>query len=192
MEKNKRKAIIIKILIACAIIIGINIILTSHCNAKSYEVSNMNIKATIEDTGDVYVEQEITYDFTGDYNGVYVNIPISPEKQTLYNQNDPDQIYNATSVKIDKITLKNSTSEAIIDNVNNAFVGDNYVYIKEYYGESYTDRNYFMNSTNTTSSVNAANYEGIRIKIFLQSSYQQRTFKLYYRLKNLCVKKFHL
>ena len=42
--------------------------------AKSYSIDNMDIQATVLENGDVNIQQSITYNFEGDYNGIYISI----------------------------------------------------------------------------------------------------------------------
>ena len=46
----------------------------STVQAKSYKIENMDIQATINKNGSVSIEQEITYNFNGSYNGIYIDI----------------------------------------------------------------------------------------------------------------------
>ena len=47
------------------------IIFEINAYAKSYSIDNMDIQANILENGDVNIKQSITYNFDGDYNGIY-------------------------------------------------------------------------------------------------------------------------
>ena len=51
------------------------IMLQINAYAKSYSIDNMDIQATILKNGNVNIKQSITYNFEGDYNGIYISIP---------------------------------------------------------------------------------------------------------------------
>ena len=55
------------------------IILQINTYAKSYSIESMDIQATVQENGDVNIKQSITYNFDGDYNGIYISIPYSIE-----------------------------------------------------------------------------------------------------------------
>lgn len=42
-------------------------------DSKNYSIENLVVNSTILKNGDVYVEEEITYNFNGDFNGIYRN-----------------------------------------------------------------------------------------------------------------------
>ncbi|MDY2630235.1 MAG: DUF2207 domain-containing protein [Clostridium sp.] len=41
---------------------------------KSYSIENLNVNAEIKENGDLYVDELFTYKFSGDFNGVYVDL----------------------------------------------------------------------------------------------------------------------
>ncbi|NLZ48101.1 MAG: DUF2207 domain-containing protein [Clostridiales bacterium] len=43
-------------------------------DSKSYTIENLVVNSTILRNGDVYVEEELTYYFNGDFNGIYRNL----------------------------------------------------------------------------------------------------------------------
>ena len=51
------------------------IIFQINTYAKSYSIESMDIQATVQENGDVNIKQSITYNFDGDYNGIYISIP---------------------------------------------------------------------------------------------------------------------
>ena len=65
----------VKIFSILIIALGIIFFLQGRVEAKSYTVDNMNIKATVQKNGSVDIEQDITFKFNGEYNGIYINIP---------------------------------------------------------------------------------------------------------------------
>ena len=42
-------------------------------STKTYSIENLVINATISENGDVYVEEELSYYFKGNFNGIYRN-----------------------------------------------------------------------------------------------------------------------
>ena len=40
-------------------------------SSKNYSIENLVVNVSILRNGDVYVEEELTYYFKGDYNGIY-------------------------------------------------------------------------------------------------------------------------
>lgn len=47
---------------------------TVKADTKSYDIDKLVEKAVIAENGDVYVEEELSYNFKGDFNGVYRNL----------------------------------------------------------------------------------------------------------------------
>ena len=136
--------------------------------AKSYTVEDMDIQATINSDGSVKIEQKITYNFSGSYNGIYINIPyqledIEAEKAVKNNEID-DDIYNGSKVTVNKVsTIKNGT-ETEFSKVTSATNGNKNVY--------------------TTT-----NESGLqKIKVYSPSNNTTKTFKIDYVIDNLCVK----
>lgn len=44
---------------------------------KSYSIENLNVNAEIRENGDLYVDELFTYRFSGDFNGVYVDLNLN-------------------------------------------------------------------------------------------------------------------
>ena len=68
--KRKNTLIISLILFFICFIPGV----WAYGDSKSYKVSQYNMNIDIKENGDAYVEENITYDFKGDFNGVLRNI----------------------------------------------------------------------------------------------------------------------
>lgn len=67
---KKRSLIIIFLLIIFVALLSIK------TEAKSYYIKNMDIQSTIIDNGDLEIEQTLEYVFNGEYNGIYMTIPV--------------------------------------------------------------------------------------------------------------------
>ena len=66
MKKNiKQLVIFLTILIAI-------IFIQNKVEAKSYYIKNMDIQANVNMDGSVDIEQTLTYNFNGEYNGIYI------------------------------------------------------------------------------------------------------------------------
>ncbi|MEW8956017.1 DUF2207 domain-containing protein [Clostridium sp.] len=68
--KRKNTLIISLILLFICFIPGV----WAYGDSKDYKVSQYNMSIDIKENGDAYVEEDITYDFKGDFNGVLRNI----------------------------------------------------------------------------------------------------------------------
>ena len=160
----------LKILIFSLIAFAIMIFIPKESNAKSYSIENMDIKATINDNGSVTISQTLTYKFNGQYNGIYISIPInlkdSEYDEVIKNNKINNKMYNGSSITINNI----STTE-------NGRVKE-FREIKEF-----SARN-GMNGYYTLSEEN--NIE--KIKIYSPSEDETKTFNLNYTINNLCVK----
>lgn len=43
-------------------------------DSRSYNINNLYINAEIKENGDVYVDETFTYNFNGDFNGIYIDL----------------------------------------------------------------------------------------------------------------------
>ena len=140
----------------------------STVQAKSYKIENMDIQATINKNGSVSIKQEITYNFNGSYNGIYIDIPYNLE-YTLYqeigkNGNIDDDFYNGDEISVNSVSLIQDGKEKQFNKVNYAYNGDKDVYV-------------------------ILEEEGIKqIRVYSPSEYITKTFKFNYIINNLCVK----
>lgn len=151
------------------IIFLIGIFATSEVQAKSYTIKDMDIQATILENGDVEVVQKLTYDFNGEYNGIYIDIPDSLEseeydrfrKQTTALK---DSLYNASAVQVNRVS--------------------------EIKGEKKQEYQRKISATNGTRGVYTLEIaNGIkRIKVYSPTSNTKKTFAINFVLKNVCVK----
>lgn len=155
----------IKKLIAIIIFIAIILLFQTKVEAKSYYIDEMNIKATVLNNGDVEVEQILTYSFDGSYNGIYITIPTQYKNKENIISQIKDDIYNVQDVELKSVSQVLSTNQEMkYKKVYYANNGDNRVYTEENEDELYKLKVY--------SPVNSVN----------------RTFKINYILKNVCVK----
>lgn len=62
-----------KAIISLLVIILFILITNTKVQAKSYYIDDMQIEATVQDNGNLQVEQTLKYAFNGEYNGIYNN-----------------------------------------------------------------------------------------------------------------------
>ena len=98
VEKTKLIRIVIIFLLAISCF-------KRNVNAN-YSIENMDIQATIQENGDLKVEQDITYKFNSEYNGIYVKIP-----------------YNLKDVEADNILVGNKLNDNLYSG-NNVVLND--------------------------------------------------------------------
>ena len=126
----KKIKFIISLLFAISIILICN-----KVDAKSYSIENMNIQATVLPNGDVNVKQEITYDFHGKYNGIYMTIPYNlndiEASEAITNNQINEKLYNGNNIEINTISSKNTNKEIVFELSNRASNGQNGIYTKE-------------------------------------------------------------
>ena len=96
------------------------IIFQINTYAKSYSIDNMDIQATILENGDVNIRQSITYNFEGDYNGIYISIPYT------INDIEYDEIISNKKINDDLYTGYGITINSIKDGKNQEYVETNY------------------------------------------------------------------
>lgn len=140
----------------------------NEVQAKSYTVEDMDIQATINKDGSVKIEQKITYDFNGSYNGIYINIPYQLEdieaEEAIKGNKINDNIYNGKEVTVNKVSTIKNEAETEFKKVSSAINGNKNVY--------------------TTT-----NERGLqKIKVYSPSNNTTKTFKIDYIIDNLCVK----
>ena len=108
--KKKIKFFLLLIVIAATFAIFQN-----KVEAKSYSVENMDIQATVNQDGSVSIKQEMTFKFNGAYNGIYINVPYNLEDieydEVVKNKKINDNLYNGTSVTVQKVSLINNGTE---------------------------------------------------------------------------------
>lgn len=154
--KKGIKIFSILIIAIISIVLGQNAV-----QAKSYQVEDMDIQATVNDDGSVNIEQKITYKFNGSYNGIYINIPYQLED---IEAEENDDLYNGKEVTVNKVSTINNGVETEFNKVNSAINGNKNVY-----------------TTTTESGLQ-------KIKVYSPSNNTTKTFKIDYIISNLCVK----
>lgn len=154
--KKGIKIFSILIIAIISIVLGQNAV-----QAKSYQVEDMDIQATVNDDGSVNIEQKITYKFNGSYNGIYINIPYQLED---IEAEENDDLYNGKGVTVNKVSVVNNGAETEFNKVNSAINGNKNVY-----------------TTTTESGLQ-------KIKVYSPSNNTTKTFKIDYIINNLCVK----
>ena len=158
----------IKFLISILFVIFIIIIGASKVQAQSYTIEDMDIQATINQDGSLNVQQDLTYTFKGDYNGIFVNIPYNLEDTEKNEVKDKilleDSFYNCTDVNVNKVAILANGEEVIFEKVKSARKGDSSVYTNE-----------------KSNGIN-------KIQIYSPSTNIRKKFRIDYTLENLCVK----
>ena len=106
-KSNKKvceKLLIVTLFFIVGIITGI-----TKANADSYDITNYDVNATVQQNGSVWLTQKIKYDFDGSFHGVY------------YNQ-DINGIGSASDVSVETIENGNVKKIPLSDKkVNNTF-----------------------------------------------------------------------
>ena len=104
MNKGIQKNLL-KILSFTIVFIAV-LLINKKIYAKSYTIDNMDIQAEIQQNGSININQKITYNFVGNYNGIYITIPYlledSQAKEVNLETKDYS-IYNGNKVTINKI-----------------------------------------------------------------------------------------
>ncbi len=121
-----------KIGISILFIIGMLLIGGNTVQAKSYSIEDMDIQATINQDGSLAVRQEITYEFKGSYNGIYINIPYNledSEKEEIADKSLlEEKRYNGSSVKVNSVAIWNNGIKTEFEQVASARNGNSFVY----------------------------------------------------------------
>ena len=157
--KLKTKLIIILFLSTIFLLLS-----KTEVKAKSYYIDDMNIQATIQSNGDLQIEQTLKYVFNGDYNGIYITIPTKYKNKEDTISEISDEIYNAQGVEVQNVSLvKEDNTEDDYSKVSSASNGSKGVYTEEKTNDSF------------------------KLKIYSPSQNTQKTFRVKYLLKNVCV-----
>ena len=102
------------------------ILLPIVVKAKSYSIEQMDIDATIQPNGDLKVEQSITYDFDGSYNGIYLTIPYE-----IYDVEKNEVIKNGSALnKFRELIIAQGGDPQVLNNYSLFKIGNNKVEIK--------------------------------------------------------------
>ena len=159
MREKSKKIINFTVLIMCIFIVIITF--STKVKAKSYNIDNMDIQGTIQEDGSLDIVQKIKYNFNGEFNGIFIDIPCNYEdldnKKVIKNNIINDKLYNASDVILENVGYLDESSKEIIPiekyEINN--LGNN---IKQF-------------------------------KVYSHTVNSKKTFVLKYKIKNLCV--FH-
>ena len=154
----------IKIAISIIITIAVIFILQTKVEAKSYYIENMDIKATLQESGDLEIEQTLEYSFNGDYNGIYITIPTEYENNEEIRNKINDSLYNASGVVLESVKEIRKTGEVEYKLTRLARNGDYGVYTETEENDVY------------------------ELKLYSPSVNENKTFKVKYTLKNVAVK----
>ena len=163
MNKGIQKNLL-KILSFTIVFIAV-LLINKKIYAKSYTIDNMDIQAEIQQDGSININQKITYNFVGNYNGIYITIPYlledSQAKEVNLETKDYS-IYNGNKVTINKI----------IDS-------QNVEYIEGFYVDG---------AVNVGIYTVDADKQKYKISVYSPSKNTTKTFTLNYSISNVCVK----
>ena len=152
-----------KAIISLLVIIFFILIANTKVQAKSYYIDDMQIEATVQNNGDLQIEQTLKYAFNGEYNGIYITIPTKYKNQEEVISKISNDIYNASGVFVQDVSLIEDSNEYHYSKVGSAINGNEGVYTTE----------------NT--------YNSCKIKVYSPSVDTKKTFKIKYILQNVCV-----
>ena len=152
-----------KILISLILVVLSILITNTKVQAKSYYIDDMQIEATIQENGDLQIEQTLKYVFNGEYNGIYITIPTKYSNNEKIISDISNDIYDADGVEIQSITS--------IDENNNKYT----------YTEDLEDEEAELYTEEDMGDI-------YQIKIYSPVSNEKRTYKIKYVLQNVCVK----
>ena len=157
---NLKKKILMIILLFFVFVFGSKL----QVQAKSYYIDDMKIQATIMEDGNLEIEQTLKYVFNGSYNGIYITIPTKYKNREDIISEISDNIYNASGVYLEGVS--------VIDNYNNT----------RYFKES-------IAAVNGSDGVYTEEdmYNSYKLKVYSPSQDTQKTFKIKYILKDVCV-----
>ncbi|MDV4152759.1 DUF2207 domain-containing protein [Clostridium sp. AL.422] len=114
-------------------------------SSRSYNITDLSINAEIKENGDVYVDKTFTYNFNGDFNGIYVDLNLKGSEGY-----DISEVIVIDSTGTSSLALKDDGSE---------------------------------------NSYEILNYDNkIQIKIYSQSSNEEKKFNIKYTAKNVAEK----
>ena len=140
------------------------ILLPIVVKAKSYSIEQMDIDATIQPNGDLKVEQSITYDFDGSYNGIYLTIPYEiydvEKNEVIKKEKINDDIYTGTGVEIKTVSDDKNATYTLTNKAKNG------------YRKLYT-----IEDDNNI----------VTLRIYSPSTNEKKTFNINYTIENLCV-----
>lgn len=123
--------------------------LTVNATEKNFTISKLLINANINSYGDLMVQEELTYDFSGDFNGIYLN---------LYKKGTPENTISGISIK-DKngLTPLNLSKESKNDTyeIKNT---DTDTKIKIYSKSSNEQKTFIINYTAKSAAVKYDNF----------------------------------
>ena len=150
-------------------VVLIGVFMGNQVQAKSYHITHMDIQATILEDGSLAVHQEITYDFNGEYNGIYIDIPdtLNTEEYDKFRKQTTalkDSLYNANGVTITDVSEIKGDTKQEYTKVSSSSNGRRGVYTIE-----------------TTNGIK-------RLKVYSPAHNTKKTFQIEFILKNLCVK----
>ena len=157
-----------KIVISILFMIIILLIGAKSVQAESYRVEDMDIQATVEPDGSVNIRQEMTYRFSGHYNGIFINVPYNLEdkerKDAISGSILEDKFYNGNNVKINSVSQVVEGKEILFKQVERARNGNTNLYTTE-------------------------QKQGVQqVKVYSPSTNTTKKFKIDYTIQNLCVK----
>ena len=148
------------------IVIFLLILLTMHeVQAKDYSIEKIDMVAELMENGNLKINESITYNFKGQYNGIYITIPYGLDDSKYNKMGEKGSVvknsyYNASSYEILNISQNN------ID------------YEKVNYASNGSRRKYTIEKGTKIDTV----------KIYSPSEDETKTFNISYVLNNVAVR----
>ena len=164
------KKFIKNILILTFLIISICCVIPTKVEAETrrYIVDKMDIQATINEDGSLRIVQTMTYNFTGSYNGIYINVPYDfndkEYSEAVKNSVLDEKMYNGSEVEVYNVSEMKNGKELTFTQKTSAVNGENLVY---------------------TSTPKDGLHE---IKVYSPATSTRKTFKIDYIINDVCVK----
>lgn len=143
---------------------------------KSYSIENLNVNAEIRENGDLYVDELFTYKFTGDFNGVYVDLNLNGSEG-----------YEISEVKV--IDTKGESSlQRKEDGSNNSFEileSNDKILVKIYSKSSNEEKNFNLKFTVKNASEKYQDYSSLYWSFYTASEeYPIKNVNLNLKLAN--------
>ncbi|WP_195430808.1 DUF2207 domain-containing protein [Clostridium sp. D46t1_190503_E9] len=91
-----------KLIFFLTLLFSLTIPITVFADSKNYSIDKLLINAEIQNNGDVLVNDEFTYTFNGDFNGIYLNLNLN----------------GSNGYSINNVTLEDSTGSYNLENKN--------------------------------------------------------------------------
>ena len=86
------------------------LLISNNVQAANYSIEEIDMQVTLQENGNLKINQTLKYDFEGSFNGIYITIPSGVDdkkyddirKQTSIVN---DSLYNASGLEINNISV---------------------------------------------------------------------------------------